>query len=83
MKEKKKSQGAGKRKQQRKRKQQKGKRNQKSETMQQRKDNRAVYKGNHCEYIDLCALDTMADGGCVDGQKFVVKVLPSLFSCHK
>merc|ERR1711915_328977 len=36
-------------------------------------DARKPYKGSHCQYIDLCALDTKASKGCKDGEKFVVK----------
>ena len=35
---------------------------------------RAVMVGAHCQYIDLCALDSKAATGCNSGQKFVVKV---------
>ena len=35
---------------------------------------RAVLKGSHCQYIDLCLLDTLVEQGCRNGQKFVVKV---------
>ena len=38
------------------------------------KQGRVVLKESHCQYIDLCLLDTLADQGCSNGQKFVVKV---------
>ena len=42
-------------------------------------DSRAVLKGSHCQYVNLCALDTMAAKGCESGQKFVIKVNIKLF----
>ena len=36
-------------------------------------NSRAVLKGSHCQFINLCAVDTMALKGCSSGQKFVVK----------
>ena len=36
---------------------------------------RKVLKGSHCEYIDLCEIDRMAESGCNSGQKFVIKVI--------
>merc|ERR1711970_534082 len=34
---------------------------------------RKPYKGQHCEYIDLCGLKTKSANGCDRGMKFVVK----------
>merc|ERR1711970_704369 len=34
---------------------------------------RKPYKGQHCEYIDLCGLKTKSANGCDSGMKFVVK----------
>merc|ERR1719233_719693 len=34
---------------------------------------RKVFKGQHCEYIDLCGLKTKSASGCDSGMKFVVK----------
>ena len=36
---------------------------------------RKVLKGSHCEYIDLCEIDRLAESGCNSGQKFVIKVI--------
>merc|ERR1711962_1608283 len=34
---------------------------------------RKVFKGQHCDYIDLCGLKTKSANGCDSGMKFVVK----------
>merc|ERR1712212_1037435 len=34
---------------------------------------RNVFKGKHCDYIDLCGLKTKSANGCDSGMKFVVK----------
>merc|ERR1712013_769572 len=34
---------------------------------------RKVFKGQHCDYIDLCGLKTKSASGCDKGMKFVVK----------
>ena len=41
-------------------------------------ESRGALRGAHCEYVNLCAIDNLADSGCVSGQKFVIKVKFSL-----
>merc|ERR1712180_387657 len=41
--------------------------------LQKTRQARKVFKGQHCDYIDLCGLKTKSANGCDSGMKFVVK----------
>merc|ERR1712106_1100636 len=46
---------------------------QKKKNTERKLSGRKALTGSHCEYVDLCDIDRMAEDGCRSGQKFVIK----------